>query len=85
MCDEPPAPKRPGRLKYAEQRELESLPERIETLEARLAELHEKMAAPEFYQQDRAAIVRANEEHEALRDELAGAYARWEELESRRG
>ena len=80
-----PAPKQPARLKYAEQRELDALPERIESLEARLAELHDRMAAPEFYQQDRAAIVRANEEHEALQDELAGAYGRWEDLESRRG
>jgi ATP-binding cassette subfamily F protein uup len=78
-----PVTKRPAKLKYGERRELEALPDRIEKLESELAALNEEMSAATFYQQDRAAIVRANERIEALQAELAEAYARWEELESR--
>jgi len=78
-----PAADRPAKLKYAEKKELETLPGRIEGLESQVAALHEEMAAPEFYQQDRPAIVRATEQLETLEAELAATYARWEELESR--
>lgn len=80
-----PVANRPAKLKFAEQRELESLPARIEDLESRLAKLHEEMAAPQFYQQDRETIVEVKERLQALEQELAEAYARWEELESRGG
>ncbi len=76
-------PKRTAKLKYAEQKELEALPARIEDLETRLGQLHEEMAAPTFYQQDREVIVRTNEQTRMLEQELAAAYARWEELEAR--
>ncbi len=81
----PPAPDRPARLKYAEKQELETLPERIEQLESQLAALHAEMAEPTFYQQDRPVIVQATERVEAIQAELAAAYSRWEELESRAG
>jgi ATP-binding cassette subfamily F protein uup len=96
---EPPKPKKPrpqsvpasspsrrsAKLKYAEQLELKALPERIDALESQLAALHQEMAAPQFYQQDRAAIVRKNEQVQALEADLAQAYSRWEDLESREG
>ncbi len=78
-------PRRPAKLKYAERRELEELPARIDGLESQLAALHEEMAAPEFYQRDRSAIVDANRRAESLEADLAAAYARWEDLESRQG
>ncbi|NQT14540.1 MAG: ATP-binding cassette domain-containing protein, partial [Planctomycetes bacterium] len=78
----PPTPDRPRRLTYAERRELEALPERLEALESRQRELHETMADPAFYQQDRDTIVEFNTELESIDRELAAAYARWEELES---
>ncbi|MFH1266099.1 MAG: ATP-binding cassette domain-containing protein, partial [Planctomycetota bacterium] len=74
---------RPRRLSYADQRELESLPEKIEALEARQRELHETMSDPAFYQQDRAAIVELHGQLESIQRELAAAYDRWESLESR--
>jgi ATP-binding cassette subfamily F protein uup len=77
-----PAADRPRRLSYSEKRELASLPARIETLETRQRELHEKMADPAFYQQDRRAIVEVNAELESVQSELAAVYARWESLES---
>ena len=81
-ADPPPTPDRPRRLTYAERRELESLPERLEALESRQRELHETMADPAFYQQDRDTIVEFNTELESVDRQLAAAYARWEELES---
>ena len=80
-----PLANRPAKLKFAEQRELESLPARIEDLETRLAAMHEEMAAPQFYQRNRESIVEANQRVQALEQELTDAYARWEELESRTG
>ena len=77
----PSAPPR-RRLGFKETRELEQLPGRIETLEARLAALGAAMHEPAFYQQDAATIVARNAELAAAQAELDAAYARWSELES---
>jgi ATP-binding cassette subfamily F protein uup len=69
-------------LKYAERAELDALPARIETLEKDLASLHQTMADPAFYQQDRLAIVEAKARLEELEQQLRDVYARWEHLES---
>ncbi len=68
-------------MTYKEQRELESLPERIETLEAELAELHQRMADPAFYRQAPAAIISVSNRLQSLQKDVAEAYRRWEELE----
>jgi division protein CdvB (Snf7/Vps24/ESCRT-III family) len=39
------------------------------------------MASPSFYQQDSAEIARVANQLNAMQDELAQAYHRWEELE----
>jgi ATP-binding cassette subfamily F protein uup len=77
-----PAGKR--KLSYNEQRELESLPSRIEALEHEQRVLREEMEAPEFYkagvERIETVMARLNEtarEHDAL-------LARWMELEERR-
>ncbi|WP_242103957.1 ATP-binding cassette domain-containing protein [Lysobacter sp. M2-1] len=77
----PSAPPR-RRLGFKETRELEQLPGRIETLEARLAALGAAMHEPAFYQQDAATIVARNAELATAQAELDAAYARWSELES---
>ena len=76
---EPAAAKR--KLSYKDARELEQLPARIETLEARLAELTEQMNQPAFYQRDSAAINAHNAELAKTQAELDHAYARWAELD----
>jgi ABC transport system ATP-binding/permease protein len=88
--DEPPKPKRerpkpegPRRLTYMEQRELASLPGKIEVLESQQRELHAAMADPAFYQQPPAAIVEATARLKTLDGELAVLYERWEELDAR--
>jgi len=73
---------RPRRPTYHEQRELEALPQRIEVLETELSELHQRMADPAFYRQEPAEIVKTKARLEALQNEIAEAYRRWEELET---
>jgi len=75
-------PKARAKLSYKEQRELETLPQRIEALEAEQRTLHGTMGAPDFYQQDKAAITAAQERLAALEEELSVAYERWEMLEA---
>ncbi|MDY0169728.1 MAG: ATP-binding cassette domain-containing protein [Thermoguttaceae bacterium] len=70
------------RLSYKEKMELTALPGQIETLEMQQRQLHEAMAAPEFYRQDRQQIVQTAAELDDVDRRLAAAYARWEELEA---
>ena len=77
-----PSPgKRPQKLTNKEKEELRILPQRIERLEAEQQELYQRMADPGFYKQDGEIIVQANQRLEQLKQELAAAYQRWEELE----
>lgn len=78
------ARERSRRLTYKEQRQLEALPQQIEGMEAALGGLHEAMAAPEFYRQPAAVIVETKGRLQALEQEIAEAYRRWDELETRR-
>ncbi len=70
------------KLSYKEQRELESLPARIQTLEAEQAVLSTRVSDRGFYQQDRAAITDTLNRMQELKSALENAYARWEELEN---
>ena len=76
-----PVPAR-RKLSYKEARELEELPSRIDALETRVAALGDAMQQPDFYQQDSARIVAANNELAAVQAELDAAYARWAELDA---
>ena len=70
------------KLSYKDARELDQLPQRIEALEARIAELGASMQEPAFYQQDAAAIVASNTTLAGLQAELDAAYLRWQELDA---
>jgi len=70
------------KLAYREQRELDTLPARIETLEAEQAALQKAVNDPGFYQQDSATIAAALARLDALGTELEQCYARWAQLES---
>jgi len=72
---------RSGKLSYKDQRELETLPARIETLEAEQEDLHARMADPGFYQQPGEAISAARERLAEVEAELERVFARWEALE----
>jgi ABC transport system ATP-binding/permease protein len=69
------------RLAYHEKRELESLPAKIEAIDAELAELHRVVAEPEFYKQPSIEIARTSAQLKELERQLTDAYRRWEELE----
>jgi ATP-binding cassette subfamily F protein uup len=73
---------RPRRLNYKEQRELATLPQRIEELEEEQNQLYQTVSDPLFYQKgnDEAAIVRTR--LSTLNSELDNAYQRWETLET---
>jgi len=75
----------PRRLGYQEKRELESLPQRIEQLEATAAQFHHDMADPEFYKQPAGQITSSQAELKEIEEQLANAYQRWEELEQPAG
>jgi ATP-binding cassette subfamily F protein uup len=72
---------RPRKLTNKENEELKTLPQRIEGLETEQQELYRRMADPDFYKQEGEKIVQANQRLEKLKQELAAAYQRWEELE----
>ena len=76
---EKPAAKK--KLSFKEQRELEQLPAKLETLEAAIAALQATMGTAAFYQQDSATITAKQAELAALEAELEQAFMRWEELE----
>jgi len=75
------ARRRPG---YAEQRELDALPDRIAALEQEQKALEQRLADPDSWQ-DPAAARAMNERFAAIESELLEALERWEALESRRG
>ena len=76
---------RKRRLSFKEKQELTALPKRIEQLEKEIAELHQAMAQPDFYQQAGEQIAQEASRLKGLEDELAGSYERWEHLEGRAG
>lgn len=73
------------KLSFKEQRELEQLPERIEQLEARQAELTGTIGGSEFYKQSPEAVAAGLAELQAVETELAAAYSRWDELDAFQG
>ncbi len=70
------------KLSYNEQRELKSLPKKIEVMEAQQAELTELMSDPAFYSKDKDMIVDTQQRLKKIDDELTELYQRWEVLES---
>ena len=79
----PPAPERPRKLGFKEQRELQELPSRIEALEAEQAALAARMQAPDAYRRDARAQHADHLRMEAIEVELLGLLERWEALEQR--
>ncbi len=71
---------RPRKLSFKEKKEIEAIPNLIETLETEQRQLHDAMAGPDFYKQgtDIAAVATRVQE---LKQQLETAYARWQVLE----
>jgi ATP-binding cassette subfamily F protein uup len=77
-----PAGPKPRKRSYNEQRELDSMPERIQALETLQGELQGALADPKFFRQSPAEASAALERLQSLVAELEAAYARWDVLES---
>lgn len=71
------------KLTWKEQRELETLPDQIATLEAEQKELTTLLSDPTIYQQAPEKARPAAERLTAIDDELMALLERWETLESR--
>lgn len=76
------SPRKTKKLSYKDQRELESLPANIETLELRLGELQEQVNDPDFFRQDNDVTAPLLAQLNDIENELSQKYARWDELES---
>jgi len=74
--------KRRQKLSYKLQRELDSLPATIESLEGKIATFEAQMGEPDFYQQDSETVTAAIEALSATQAELDRAMERWMELEA---
>jgi len=79
----PAAPKPPVRKRrpYAEQRELDALPGRLESLEAEKTTLTARIADPAFYMQPHEQVTAELARLAAVDTEIETAFARWTELE----
>lgn len=70
------------RLSHRDRIELESLPAKIELLEAKVADAHRLMASPDFYQKNKLQILSVQNELKRVEEELVSTYVRWEELDN---
>ena len=70
--------KKPG---YKEKRELEALPQRIETLETEINDLETQINAPDFYSRPYPEIQPVIDLLKIKQQELEKAYSRWSDLE----
>ena len=68
------------KLSYKDQRELDQLPDTIDSLESRIAEVESLMSQADFYNGERDTETVISEAAE-LQKTLEVAYARWDELE----
>lgn len=76
-------PKEKQKLSFKETRELEALPQKLETLEEEKQRLITTLNSPVFYERrDAAEINKASDCLAALEKELDEAYRRWDELET---
>jgi len=80
-----PRARRPGKLSFKEQRELEGMEAAILGAEERKAALEAALGDPATYQKDGAAVAGMKAELEQVTADVDRLYARWQELEALRG
>jgi ATP-binding cassette subfamily F protein uup len=73
---------RPKKLGYKEQRELASLPDRIEALESELQAVQDALADPALYRDSPERVSELDQRRVQLETDLADAYDRWAVLEN---
>ena len=75
------APSSAKKLSYKLQRELDALPDRIETLERDVDTIQNQVNAEDFYRQDHEHVREKLEKLDELQRQLETAVERWAELE----
>ena len=68
------------KLSYKDQFELDTLPQKIESLESEQVQIQEHVAEPDFYQQDKKDVDKVLARLSEVEKELETTYERWEEL-----
>ncbi|MBW8830558.1 MAG: ATP-binding cassette domain-containing protein [Burkholderiales bacterium] len=79
----PPLAQKARKLSYKEQRELDELPNLIESLEAEQKELGDLLGKPELYATDPKRVADAQVRFAQIEEELLAALERWEMLGQR--
>jgi ATP-binding cassette subfamily F protein uup len=82
VAPSPAAATKPRKLGYREQRELDTLPARIEALEQEQKDLAALLASAELYAEDPPRAEAAQMRYVQIDDELLAALERWEALAS---
>ena len=70
-----------NKLSYKDQRELDSLPQKIEGLEIQISEISIKMSDANFYTSNRTLITETEKQLTECQTQLSRCYERWELLE----
>jgi ATP-binding cassette subfamily F protein uup len=81
---ETPRARKPGKLSFKEQRELDGMEAAILTAEERKAALEGALSDPATYQKAGAAVASVRAELDEVTAEVERLYARWQELEALR-
>jgi ATP-binding cassette subfamily F protein uup len=76
--------RKPGKLTFKEQRDLESMEPAILAAEARKGEIEAALADPSTYQRSGGGVAALRDELERVTAEVERLYARWQELEALR-
>jgi ABC transport system ATP-binding/permease protein len=71
------------KLSFKEQRELQELPSRIESLEAEQRDIGERLASAELYTREPLRVSELQARYAQIDEELLLALERWEALEAR--
>lgn len=70
------------KLSYKDQRELDNLPQQIESLEKQITQISEQICQPDFYRGERQKIQETESLLKESQQQLDHCYQRWEQLEN---
>ena len=80
-----PAPRKPGKLSFKEQRELESIEPQIEAAEGRKAEAEAALGDPQTYAREPQRVPELQRQLDESAAEIERLYARWQQLQDLQG
>ncbi len=76
------AKKTATKLSFKDQRELDNLPQQIESLEKQISKISQQICEPDFYRGERQQIQETQGLLKELQQQLDHCYQRWEKLEN---